>query len=1082
MNYVNLKQRFCYKSSKKNKSILSLFILMLMFGFPDELKAQENTTITLSATNEDLRTLLEKIEASTVYRFTYKDVELPESKDITVSANQMTIENFLNQVLPAKALTFKRNRNTISIIPEPAKEKINVKGKVADSYGEPLIGVSIAVKRTSTGTLTDMDGNFSVDLDSGEILSISYIGYITQDIITDKSATLRIILEEDVKQLNEVVVVGYGTQRRGELTSSIASVKKESFTQGAVQDAAQLIQGKVAGLGVILPNGDPTSTTQIMLRGAGTLLSSTSPLVIIDGVPGDLSTVAPEDIESVDVLKDGSAAAIYGTRGNNGVIFITTKKNRGDRKGVEVQSYITVQTIKKKLDMMNATEYREAVAQNKPGAIDYGYDVNWLDEILRTPITSVTNASFYGGNSETNYIANINYKAAEGIVKRSDNNVLTTRLEANHSMWDNLVKFNFNIMGRQQEYQSLGDGNSFNGSIYRTALIGNPTDRLKDEEGTWVEHTTMNGYMNPVAAIYESDGKNKNTQIKTFGSITLTPIEQLYLKALVSHTTFNETRGYYETKKHISTVRDKKNGFASRGTTKSVDDLMELTAQYREQFGLHNLTALGGYSYQKYEYENYWMQNWDFPSDEFSYNNMEKGAAIKRGEAQENSSKYEHKLIGFFGRINYNYNNRYLLSASIRHEGSSKFGKNHKWGNFPAFSVGWNVSEENFMKSINWIHNLKLRAGFGITGTVPSNPYISLSKLETGDNFYTENGWIPTLRPKSNSNPDLKWEKKEEWNFGIEYSLFSGVVRGSFDFYKRTTKDLLWDYMVPMPPFIENRMQANAGTLENKGFEAQIVINPIRTKDFNWNTTLNYSTNANKMVSLSNDKFQVKAGYVDKGWTGEPIQKETHRISVGGKLGNFFGFKTIGVDDDGKWIIEDRNGNPKSIEDQDPEDRKIIGNGLPKHFLSWDNQLSYKNFDLSITMRGAFGYDILNMPRMFYEVPVNLTRGNLLADAYKPKYGKVLSDQQELQYVSYFIEKGDFWKIDNITLGYNFLFKDNKYFSRIRLYATANGLVTITKYKGLDPEVNVHGLDPGCDVLGRYPSTRSFTFGAIFTF
>lgn len=1070
------------------KLTLVLFFSTVFTLFAENLYSQ-NTRITIHKEQVALQEILDEIEKQTEYLFLYNKKNVKINHSVTVNASDQTVSKVLDEILKNTNVSYRMVGNHIvlsdqiaNFIDNKQQNKKLITGTVSDNNGEPVIGANVIEKGTTNGVITDIDGNFSLNVEDKTILQVSYIGYITQEISVGNQSTLTIKLQEDAQALDEIVIVGYGTQRKGELTSSVSSIKKESFVQGAVQDAAQLIQGKVAGLSVILPDGNPTSTTQIMLRGAGTLTSSTAPLVIIDGVPGDLSTVAPEDIESVDVLKDGSAAAIYGTRGNNGVIFITTKKVRGEIKaGVEVQTYITVQTIKKKLDMMNATQYREAVAQNKPGAIDYGYGIDWLDEILRTPVTSVTNANFYGGNAHTNYIANINYKAGEGIIKRSDNNVLTTRLEANHSMWDNLLKFNFNLMGRQQDYQSLGDGNSFNGNIYRTALIGNPTDRLKDDDGTWVEHTTMNGYNNPVAAIYESDGKNKNTQIKTFGSITLTPIEQFFVKALVSNTTFNETRGYYETKKHISTVRSKKNGYASRGTTKSSEKLMELTAQYREQFAKNNITALIGYSFQENQYENYYMQNWDFPSDEYSYNNMEKGAALKRGEAVEKSEKREDKLIGFFGRVNYSYDNKYLLSASIRHEGSSKFGKNHKWGNFPAFSVGWNVSEEGFMKEIHWLDNLKLRAGFGITGTVPKMPYLSLSKLETGDNFYTENGWIPTLRPKSNTNPDLKWEKKEEWNVGIDYSLFNDVVRGSFDFYKRTTKDLLWEYNVPMPPFIEDKMYANAGTLENKGFEAQITITPVRTKDFLWNTTLNYSTNVNKMVSLSNDKFQVQSGYVQTGWTGEPIQQYTHRIFEGGKSGNFFGFKTIGVGDDGKWIIEDRDGKPKSIEDQDPEDRKIIGNGLPKHFLSWTNQIAFKNFDLNIMMRGAFGYDILNMPRMFYEVPVNLTRGNLLADAYKPKYGKVLNDQQELQYVSYFVEKGDFWKIDNVTLGYN-ISLTNKYLKKIRIYATGSNLLTITGYKGIDPEVNVHGLDPGCDVLGRYPSTSSFTFGTVLTF
>ncbi len=1084
MKNLNLSNLFFCKSNKKNKLIPLLLICISLILPMGKTYAQQPSSVTISVTNENLQNIFDKLEQNTAFRFTYRDVVLPAGKNITISAKNMQIEEFLGRILPGLSLNFIRNGNTFSIISQPQKTTdIVVRGVVYDNLGEPLTGVSIVVKGTTNGTITDVDGSFNLHAAQGDILSISYIGFLTQEITVDRRKTnLKITLQEDLKILDEVVVVGYGTQRKGELTSSIASVKKESFKQGAVQDAAQLLQGKVAGLGVILPDGDPTSTTQIMLRGVGTMKSNASPLVIIDGVPGDLTTVAPEDIESVDILKDGSAAAIYGTRGNNGVIFVTTKKIRGDVKPtVEVQSYITIQTIKKKLDMMNASQYRELVAQGKPGAIDYDHDINWLDEILRTPITSVTNASFHGGIGNSNYIANINYKSSEGIIKRSDNDVLTTRLEVNHSMWDNLLKFNFNIMGRQQQYQALADGGSFNGNIYRTALIGNPTDRLKDDDGTWVEHTTMNGYMNPVAAIYESDGINKNTQIKTFGSVTLDPVKQLSLKALVSYTTFNDTRGYTETKKHISTVKDRKNGFASRGTTRSSDKLLELTAQYREQFSQHSITALAGYSYQDNQYENYWMQNWDFPSDLYSYNNMELGAALKRGEAKESSEKKESKLIGFFGRVNYSYDNRYLLSASIRHEGSTKFGKNNKWGNFPAFSLGWNIVNEAFMKDVSAISTMKLRAGFGVTGTVPDDPYISLRKLTTKDKFLTENGWIPTIKPLSNTNPDLRWEKKEEWNIGIDYGFLKDRIRGSIDVYRRQTKDMLWDYKVPVPPYMFSEITANAGTMENQGLEVQVVVIPVMTKDFMWSTTLNYSTNKNKLKTLSNDKFQVESGYVDAGWTGEPIQQPTHRIFEGGKMGNFWGFKSIGVNEDGRWIIEGKNGEPKSIEDQVPEDRQIIGNGLPKHFLSWDNHFSYKNFDLSITMRGAFGYDILNMPRMFYEVPVNLTRGNLLADAYKPKFGNVLNDQQDLQYVSYFVEKGDFWKIDNITLGYNIMI-NNKFLKKIRVYATGNNLFTITDYKGIDPEVKLYGLNPGCDELGRYPSTRSFSLGAMFTF
>lgn len=1046
--------------------------------------------VNINAHNVTTHTILNEIEKQTDYLFIYNTKEVDLNRKASVSGNNQTVAEVLAAIFNntnvgyamegSNIMLMKKDKQTESM--QQSKNR-KISGTVKDKTGEPIIGANVVVKGTTNGTITDIDGQYTLEVSPSTVIQISYIGYFTQEIPVADKSLIDVKLVEDTQQLSEVVVVGYGTQKKGELTSSISSVKSDNFVKGAVQDAAQLLQGKVAGLGIVLPDGDPTASTQIMLRGVGSLKGGSTPLVIVDGVPGDMNTVAPEDIESIDVIKDGSAAAIYGTRGNNGVIFITTKKVKGEMPlSIDVQAYVTTQQIKRKLDMMNADQYRALVKQGKPGAIDYGYDTDWMDLILRTPVSYVTNASLRGGTVNSNYIANINYKSGQGIIKRSDNSVLTTRLEINHSMWDNLLKFNLNIMGKEQNYTALGDGKSFRGDIYRNALINIPTDRPKDDEGTWVERTTMNGYMNSLAALNESDGENKSTQLRTFGSITLTPMDEFFVKALVSRTSYNETRGYAETKKHISTVKSGKNGFASRGTTATLDNLLELTAQYKNSFNQHNLTGLVGYSYQDNTWENYWMQNWDFPSDQYTYNNIGAGAALKRGEAPVKSEKNKSKLIGVFARVNYNFDNRYLASVSIRHEGSTKFGANYKWGNFPAMSLGWNISAEEFMKSVDFISNLKARLGFGVTGTIPEDPYMSLSRLVSDKNILTSTGWTPMLKPKTNSNPDLRWEKKEEWNFGIDYAFLNDRISGSLDFYKRKTKDMLWDYQVATPPYLYADIMANAGTMENKGFEARISILAVQTKDFTWNTTLNYSTNKNKLLSLSNDKFQMKSGYLDAGETGEPIQQKTHRIFEGGEVGNFFGYKTIDIDREGRWVIEGKDGKPKPISEQQPDDKQIIGNGLPKHFLSWDNNFTYKNFDLGITMRGAFDYDILNYARMFYECPVNLTRGNILAAAYEPKFGKtVLNDQQELQYVSYFVEKGDFWKIDNITIGYNFTLK-NDYLKRVRVYATGNNLFTFTGYSGLDPEVNTQGLDPGCDKLDRYPSVRSFTLGAMFTF
>lgn len=969
---------------------------------------------------------------------------------------------------------------------EANQQKKKITGTIADPSGEPIIGATVSVSGTTNGTITDIDGRFSIDAPVGSQLQISFIGY-RQMTITADQADMKIILQEDNKLLNEVVVVGYGTQRKGEITSSISSVTSDNFIEGAVQDAGQLLRGKVAGLGIVLPNGDPTATSQLILRGAGTINSETQPLIIIDGVPGDLSFVAAEDIESIDVVKDGSAAAIYGTRGNNGVIFVTTKKvNRNNTTTtIEVQSFATIQTIKKRPNMLSSAQYREFAKQGKTGTVDYGGDTDWLDLILRSPISSVTNVSMRGGNITSNYIANINYRNNQGIIRGTDNKILTTRLEINHSMWDNLLKFNLNVMGREQNYSTLGDGYSFDGNIYRWAILDNPTDTPKDKDGKWIHRTENLSYNNPVAAIEETMGNNKNSEYRVFGSATFMPIESLFIKALVSRSIYNETRGYAETSDHSLAYRAGQKGFASRGTGRNENNMVELTAQYKNTFGKHDLTGLLGYSYIDDTYEFYWMNNYDFPADGLSYNNMGVGNALKEGRADMGSDKSLTKLIGGFARINYNYNLKYLFSASIRREGSTKFGVNHKWGNFPAVSVGWNVKEEDFMKSFTALTNLKLRTGFGVTGTEPTDAYISKKRIQVSDNMLLDpstNKWGSTMRPKSNANPDLRWERKEEMNFGVDFGFLNDRINGSIDIYNRKTKDLLYTYTVPMPPFLYPEMRANGGSLRNEGLEVHLNIIPVRTKDLQWTSTVNYSTNKNKLESLSNGIFPSDNNFIDRGWTDEPIQQNTHRVYVGGPIGDFYGFKSIDIDADGKWIIEGKDGKPKPIAEQQADDKKVLGNGIPKHFLSWDNTVIYKNFDFNVMMRGAFKYQILNFSRMFLEAPVSIGRGNVLASVYDNVYGKrPLSEEQDMQYVSYYVEKGDFWKIDNITVGYSLLL-NKKYLKKVRFYGTATGLYTFTSYKGIDPEVSVLGLDPGNDRLDTYPSTRSFTVGAMFTF
>ncbi len=958
-------------------------------------------------------------------------------------------------------------------------QEIIVTGTVKDTKGEEIIGAGVVVKgKPGTGTITDVTGNFRIAASPGDVLVISYVGYVKQEVRVVPGTKPDIVLEEDNRVLDEVVVIGYGTQRKEELTSAVSSIKADKFVQVTSPDAAGLIRGKIAGLAVISPDANPLSASQIILRGVTTLSSDASPLVIIDGIPGDFNSVSPNDVEQIDILKDGSAAAIYGTRGTNGVILITTKRNRGEIKpSMEVNSYLSFQKIAKKLPMMSVDQYLDKVNRGIPGAVDNGGRVDWLDEILQTPLNQTYSATLKGGSANTSYVAGFDYTSNEGIIKRSEVEMVYPRLNVIHRMFDNVLKIEGNLSGYQKKYDI-----PYRNDVYQSALIFNPTDPVRDANGNWTE-IARDMIFNPVALLNETKGENKITNLRMYSAITLTPIEGLDLKYLVSNETVNHFAGYYETKKHKSTTVSGKNGYASRETNRNENNLMELTIGYNKGFtGGHYLNALAGFSWNKWNYQRAFMDNYDFPSDDYTYNKMEMGNALKEGKANQSSYQSESKLIGFFGRVNYNFKGKYLLSASVRREGSTKFGADHKWGNFPAVSVGWNMKEESFGRKVDFLSALKLRAGFGITGTIPRDPYMSLNKLDLGGYGYYNGTWTSLLRPSGNSNPDLRWEKKEEFNIGLDYGFSDNRIWGSIDFYNRDTKDLLWWYKVPVPPYISTNIIANAGSVRNRGWEVSLNLIPVRSNDFYWESGFNFSTNISKLLSLSNDKF-ISVSYSDEGNLLAPIQQPTHRIEEGEPLGNFYGYKSIDIDDEGHWIIEGADGNPKPISEQQADDKKVIGNGLPDFYLNWNNTIRYKQFDLSLTMRGAFGFQVLNSAEMHYAVPIVLGEGNIMEKAFNNIYGKrPLANDQSLQYVSYYVQDGDYWKIDNLTIGYTPELKENKWVKRVRIYGSISNLATITGYKGIDPEVGIAGLTPGIDDRYRYPSARTFTFGVNLNF
>lgn len=1087
MDFYTIKNPSLIHLFKVMKITLFLLFLCTFSAFAVDAHSQ-NARVTIHKVQVPLEDILNEIESQTDYLFLYTN-EIDVDKKATVKVKSQPVSQLLNGLLAKSGITYQMEGTHIILSEKKVEEhqalpdKIKVTGTVKDANGEVIIGASVVEENTTNGTITDISGNFVLTVSDNAVVKVSYIGYVAQQVKAVQGKPLNIVLREDTKTLDEVVVIGYGIQRKGDVTSSVASIKSEDFSKGAVKDVGQLIQGKVAGLAITNPSGDPTSGTQIKLRGTNTIGgANTDPLVLIDGVPGSLSTVAPEDVESVDVLKDGSAAAIYGTRGTNGVILITTKQAKGAQiNSVEYNGYVSTSQIVKKLDMLTADEFRAMYPTE-----DHGANTDWLEEITRTPLTHVHNLSLQGGNSSTSYIANLNYKSGQGIMLKSGIESFQGRIEILHKMFDGKLQLKFGMIGKKNQFSSTSSAGSFNGYTYRQAILRNPTDPVKNEDGTWYENLNKFEYENPVARLEESTGNVKNTEMRYLGNIIYNPLKDLKLTAMMSYVRSNRNHGYSESLEHISALRDGYFGWSSVGANTRMEKLFELTALYSKSINDHKFSVLGGYSYNETDYEDMYFANYGFQDDYFGgWHNIGIGSALKLGKADASSSKSTTNLVGFFGRATYSYLDKYLLMASLRYEGASQlWGTDNEWGIFPSVSLGWRITQEAFMKEQRLFDDLKLRVGYGVTGSQPANPFLGIAMLKYDKYAYVDGKWVQTIVPASNANPDLKWEEKRETNIGLDFTMLKGRLSGTIDLYNRDVEGLIYNYTVPTPPNFYPTTTANGGKMQNRGIEVLLNIVPVIAKDFEWNTTFTFSTNSNKLKSLDGSVFKTDYDYFDTGWLAEPVKTSSHRVQVGEKIGNFWGFKVVDVDNNGKWIYEDKDGKlvPYDEFSRAPEEKKIIGNGLPQMYAGWNNYVQYKNFDLSISMRGAFNFDIINEARMYYENSKNSRLENRLKSVNNKIFGKtMLSKEVDPEFNSYYVEKGDYWKIDNVTLGYT-LKNVGKYIKSIRLYGSILNALTITGYDGVDPEVSASGLNPGYDSRDQYPSIRSFTFGVGFKF
>ena len=988
-------------------------------------------------------------------------------------------------------------------VAEITQQGVVVKGVVKDAKGEPIIGATVTEKGTKNATVTDYDGNYSLNVTNrNAMLVISYIGFITQEVKAGSDVTL----QEDLKSISEVVVIGYGTQRKGDVTSAVASVKAEDFNAGKIGDAAELVKGKIAGLSVVNSSGNPTAGSSIMLRGVTTITGNVSPLILIDGIEGNLNTVAAENIASIDVLKDASAAAIYGTRGANGVIIISTKTGKRETATqVTYSGYVSFTKWAKKADFMDTHD----VIYGKTSQEYMGYDTDWLKGITRKAgFRHNHDLSVSGGTKNSTYSANVQYSDEQGIIRKSNNRDVKFQMDYTQYAWDDILKFNFNALVTRQKYNT----NDFN-YAYRQAVIRNPSEPVYNPDGSYYENFNKLQYYNPIEMQEEYEGNTRVRFSQLVGNVTLEPIKGWQTNLMISWGEGVSSSESWTSPRYFSlATQTDYRGSASKGEDNWTNRNLEITSRYKNVFAdVHRFEALLGYSYLYKDYDGFGAGNGNFSTEIYKYNNLGNGSFLTEKDRHASVSSYrnDNKLVGFFGRVSYGYDNRYNLMVSIRREGSSKFGDNHKWGTFPSVSAGWNITNEKFMESTqNWLSDLRLRIGYGVTGVIPNDSYQSLSLYNFapyGDIYSQDGKWIKTLEVVQNVNKDLKWETTHEWNFGLDWSVLRDRIHGTIDFYVKTTNDLLYSYSVPVPPNLYNETLANVGKMRNTGIEVMVEAIPVQTKDFEWTTTLTASHNSNKLLSLSNTLYETE-DFHEVGWISDPISITTHCMEVGNRLGDFWGLKFVGYDKDGFALVEVSDGNggwvakPFNTNLNVKENRQRLGNGMPSVYLGWGNTFKYKDFDLSMQFTGQFGFKILNAQRAFYENnSIAYNRLKSAADLHPainadgtpyidPNTGEqrmvTLATPMSQGFWSDHLENGDFLKMTNLTLGYNFIPKGTlaKFVKKARVYGSATNLFCITGYTGLDPEVSNYFLSPGIDDRDKYPTTRSYTIGMTLNF
>ena len=1035
------------------------------------------------------------LTTQTGYEFVYRKGVLNTGEKVTLELKEATAEQVLDALLKSRGYDYEIVDQVVVIrkgaavyAPEIPRHVRVLQGTVKDCGGRPLPGVTVRIKGTTLGVATDQNGGYRLELPADKEIRIlfSFVGMQEQERVVRDQKVLDVILKEEIAEMEEVIVTGYSTRKVSEMTGAVQQFRGKDIVQSATGgNLMNALKGHTTGLQITGSDGTPGKDGALLLRGLGTFYgnddgsgSSSTPLIVIDGVITDYTSISgvisPSDIADITVLKDAGSAAIYGTRGANGVILVTTKRGSGEagKTVVTYDSYIAFNVAKPSPDILSADEFR----RSRRGT-DYGADTDWYGLITRD-VAYDTNQyiSIDGSTKNGFYGASFNYKSANGLDIVSGREEFGGRFSMEQRVLENRLQFNGSLSARRVNETWGNDG------FFDRALTMNPTMPVYNADGSYYQPTSPTGATNPVAelALRDNNGQRMYLLGTAEAKLNILQTEKHLLNTTLSYSLhYNDMKQqYYASSAGSESYWNGYKGRAEMKYQKWYTNRLEWLGNYALNLGDHNIKAVVGYTYEKSIWEQIGGSNNDFSFDNTKYWDLGSGSYLKDGLASLYSGRSESTLIGFFGRLNYNWKDMLFASASLRYEGSSKFGANQKWGYFPAASLAWEMMEMGFMKNTRKVlTSLKPRVSFGITGRSDFDAYKSLSTYNTNGSYLFDGRWVTGYAPSSNANPDLAWEKSVAINLGVDFVLWNRL-RGSVEYFDRSSKDLLYTYTAPQPPFVYSTILVNVGTTKNTGIEVSLDGDILTKTAVKWTSGINYSYGKTQLTKLSNDIY--KASYLDlylKPGTGS--SEYFFRVQEGGEIGQFYGYEYAGVDENGNMLILNDKDEQIPISQADAKYKRYIGNGAPKHFLSWSNNLTWKNFDLSVFFRGTFGFDVFNMRKYGMGLQGcgtdNVLRSAYLEDKNIRTGGGVIS--------SYFLEDGSFIKLENVTLGYNFTPKNRKLLDNMRIYLSAKNLFTLTGYSGNDPSIiDVNGIQPGVDSNSAYPTATQLSLGVTLRF